>query len=413
MNITFTAIWCAMAAYYLLKKRDIDLFAVIFFTSSYYSYPLFFNFLYDPDSGRYLGIDFRIYIYYIFYFVLLFLSTLIRDRRPLICRRRGIPTPYEWLVTSLFFLSVILFLYPNFFNPSDIDSPTTPSVLGPIYPLFVWSSFGLFWLSLFSQNVYLPYVGAFFITLTTFAGGRSFFGALILSFVIAQFLRGHPGKPVKGSRYTYFIYLGVVLILMILYKVVYLHILTGDLDAIIVALTSADAIFFRLVEGSEPYLVMMNLQNSLNPSLSLDDSYRLNFLFGWVPVFSNAFSDALGYNNFSFSDILDKKFYTTVSYGMASSIVGELFYVGGYVFIAFFLVIFNILLFVTNSYIYKSAPCSTPCIIWCFYYYHRLEFKHIIYVLFVTCVCFCFAFIVKSLLNNRGVDRGKVINGAR
>lgn len=412
MNTTFAVIWFSIAAYYFIKKRDIDLFAVVFITSSYYSYPLFFNYLYDPNSGSYVGIDARIYMYYIFYFVLLFLGTLIRDRRPLICRRKGTSTPYEWLVISLFFLSIILFLYPNFFTPSDIDSPTTPSILGAIYPLFVWSSFGLFWLSLFSRNIYLPYVGAFFIVLTAFAGGRSFLGALILSFVISRFLRVHPGKPMKGLRYGYFIFLGVALILMILYKVLYRHVLSGDLDAIITALTSADEIFFRLVEGSEPYLIMMNLQNSLNPSLSLDDSYRLNFLFGWVPLFSNGFFDALGYNNFSFSDILDRKFYNTVSYGMASSFVGELFYVGGYVFIGLFLAIFNILVFVTNSYIYKSAPFSTPCLIWCFYYYHRLEFKHIIYVLFITCLSFCIAYIVKSLLKNRGVGKWKVINCA-
>lgn len=400
MATYYICLWFIVASYFFFKDRKIDLYSVVFFTSSYYSYPLFFGFLYDPENHTYPNIDTRIYLYYMVYFICLLIGAWYRDQHPIRFQRLRNPIPYEWLLLSLVFLCAILALYPDFFVPSDIDSPSRPSVLGPIYPLYVWSSLGLFWLALFSRSKVLPWVAAIFIVLTTFAGGRSFFAVLILAIIVAGSIQVADNGVKKYSKTKHFLFLGISLVVMILYKVLYMHILTGDLNLILTVLTDIDSIVFRLVEGSEPYLVMMNMQNSLSPILDLHDEYRHLFFIGSVPFFSNLFLDLMGHTNLSFSDVLDENFYTTVNYGMASTLVGELYYVGGYPLVLFFILIFNFLLYHSNDYIFKHGGWATPALIWIFFFYHRLELKHLLYVVFVSAVCAMLAYFLRAMLSS-------------
>ena len=141
---------------------------------------------------------------------------------------------------------------------------------------------------------------------------------------------------------------------------------------------------------------MLNLNYSLiTANSNINFHYLPTFIVSSLPLISDFVGDSLGLDVYSYSSVLKSSVYQNVSYGMASSHYGQLFYLLGRMafltpFIFFSLVFFlNKLALSTRRDSLFFVPFLSATVV----SYHRVEMSGILY--FLTAYIFLYI-IVRS-----------------
>lgn len=335
--------------YIFFKKRYFDVFTFIVLVSLYYSSPLFMGVLYDPSAHQVVEITSKLYIFYGFYYLFLFLVIFVFDSR---CASYKLVTDGDCshfrayviplAALSLMFFLILLAIDPVFYFPNSVDDAKV-SQFGVFYPLFCFSTMLALIFSILSRNKLMTIVFLCLMVLTLIAGSRTyiaFTAAIGMFFIGASIGRIRLATNVKLGAAGLFGFL-----FLFFYKIFYPFLLDGNFSGILDSIANPELIAFRLFKGSESVLVMLNLHYSIEREWVFDSEYTIVFLVRMIPFISPFLADALGVELVRYSDVLKVAHYQHIGFGMASTAWGQFFYLIGYLAYVMPLVVFILVYF--------------------------------------------------------------------
>jgi hypothetical protein len=293
-------------------------------------------------------------------------------------------------VLSLF-LSFIVFDYERLLEVGK----SAVSGAGARYSFFVWCVLFLASISAFSENRKFFIISVFFIFVSLFVGARSYFATfLIIIFLVV--LRNRR-KQVLALNLKYIIGGAFSFVFIFAYKLIYNIVGTFNFNEIVSALSNKEAYLFRVFQGSEASLIMVNLNSVIDRynEFGANADYFSSLFFRCFPFVSSQLAEIFGVNLVRFSKVLDQEFYETVSYGMGSSIWGEAIYSGGWVLFVVFVLLFVFMIFLGSAFIYskqfdiKIGFFMVP-LVYCSFYAHRIEISFVLYSFYISIFCYLF-----------------------
>tara|TARA_B100001093_G_scaffold234684_1_gene225038 strand:+ start:3593 stop:4831 length:1239 start_codon:yes stop_codon:yes gene_type:complete len=322
--------FCMIVAvgYVGFRKRRPDLFTLAIASCAYYSSTLASGVIYDPDSHQYLKIHDHIYWFYAFLLMLMFLGVVLNDRffvqRTTKIVRAKFLLEFNLLLLSTIFL-IIFIQSPRAFFPSEVGGFSAASY-GAIYSVY-WVSaitYGIF--SVKTKSFGHLALAVLFLASTLLAGSRAYLTTGFLAMLLV-FFSMKEGFVIFGSvRRILFLIFGFAF--LIIFKNVYQYILLLDFALIADAAANWELVLFRLTRGGES-IVLLNFQRAIEFSEFGFGSFVDLVLLRIIPFVSDLYIAVLQIRPDTLSDLLNERYYTTVNYGMASSMWGLAYYVAG------------------------------------------------------------------------------------
>ena len=127
-------------SYIMIKKRKFDLFTLSFICGIFYSSPLFFGTVYDPEVRMFVDIVAEVYIFYGLFFLFLCIGAIIVDKKYKNNYILEVNFDIYFKVLALFvgLLLVIMFLKNPYFLFVAGEDKADVGQFGFIYSFFIW-----------------------------------------------------------------------------------------------------------------------------------------------------------------------------------------------------------------------------------------------------------------------------------
>lgn len=227
-------------------------------------------------------------------------------------------------------IAVLLFITMNIldsrsFFPDDVGEFSAAS-FGSIYNVY-WASVLLLLTSAFCWSRKVTKLIALCLLITTLlAGSRAYFLAGCFLIVLLHYRDRPPirllGSPLRVSTMI------MGFLFLIIFKNIYQSLLFLDLQAVATVAMDWNLALARLTTASEA-LVLLNFQNAIELYDENHGSFAHLVVFKMIPFVSDSFVEVFALDPRNMSDLLNERFYESISYGMASSIWGLFYFVGG------------------------------------------------------------------------------------
>lgn len=394
-----------------IRKRYFDLFSVAIICSYLYSYPLLIGELYNPSIKKYIPIDdsvYFIYGFFIFTTVSLAYAFDITFKRNV--KKVRVLLKNEYYLVLFLVLLCLAFMFLS--NPSFLfvegEMKANVSQFGPVFPLFIWGSLVLLSIAVNNRNNIHVLISFSLILITLIAGIRSYFVTAIIIFSLFYLLK--KGKIRMISQYKAFFSFLLIFSFIIFYKVA-LHSTQSELsfDTLIAAARNVDLILYRLYEGGESNLIMVNLNNSIQSYYEQGSlEYQKMVLFRLLPFVSTELANAIGVYLVPFSTFMHDSFYDNLNFGMGATIFGELAFLGGFYAVLIGAIIIGLIVFIGNYFFIYSRSCYCvfliPIFVYLAFYFHRIEIGFISYVFYLSTMLYflirLFKIFIKASLSD-------------
>jgi|APSaa5957512535_1039671.scaffolds.fasta_scaffold46678_2 hypothetical protein len=388
----------------LFKKRRIDLFTILMLCTFYYSSPLLNGILYDTDMHKIIKISPKIYWFYTFLYGAMIYAANKFDKIDHLFISKNIYNhsylQFYLFMTSLIFLILVTIDWSFFLQQEAYEK--SAKQFGPLWAAFTASI--LTFLSLAKNSSYKSYIvtALFFLLTTLIAGSRAYFAAGAIVFIICTYKSSLPIRIASNISVLLKITFGFLFLFF--WKSAYPFILAGQFMEAHQTITDPVAIGFRLFKGSEAGLCMLNFHHAIDYFETSPGSFFELIVVKLIPFLSSEFASGFNLNGSSFSDILNIKYYQTVTYGMGSNLWGSIYYVSGSLGLILFVALFLWLVFILNKLIKINDLWSHhlvgPSTFLCFYG-TRIEVANIAYFFYVNITMFVFCIIMVSLIKHK------------
>ncbi len=355
MRIIFSILLIGLACYALLKKRKVDFFTVLCFSSLIYMYPGLLGEILMPD-GRIQLLTTTSYACCCLWMVLLLIIAILNDKyrfavngkklfkeTKIVSRSRGRTAicSDDYINLSVLVLEIIeifLCLYAIQKYGGIVSSKLKVDLLSESNKAISYMKYlALFtfvysWISRGKCIKLMRSLSLIFIVYTMLLGHRSY--AILGLICIAMYYLRSTEKVVLFNyiRKHKLIVVGIVAaaLFFLFVKGVYAALLAGNYDLVVSRLTNPEYYKESLL-SSEANVIMRNVYYLSETKFKYSFS---NFILGFVtliPFVGGRIASLFGY--YSFSSHFNQTFNVNASegYGIASSYIGECYALGGYI----------------------------------------------------------------------------------
>ena len=406
MLYIFITIYSISLSYFLLKKRSVDMFTILFGGLFYYSIPLLMGKITLTGVVINQDVNYIVYIIYSFVFIVSFSFMYVNDKKKVkvirVEKQGYLDKPAS---RSLFFFTMIVFLFfligvfqmgfsNYFFTANKSINEDIPTLIS----ISVVFSMIMLPVSLYYQKI-ISLIIFFLILLSLLLyGSRSYFVIAMISsvFILFNF------KEVRLIKKAPLLIVGIFFaVSMAVFKFVYQIIKSASLSELIsnVKKLDSDSIISQLL--GDPMAVIYNLNYTINNDISLSMNYFIHRFLSAVPGGGDFFSSLIGIDFPRYSSILGNE-YTTVHWGLASSIYAELIAISGFAgFCVVYLLINKLTFDFNNSIKLKGLNFFNLIFIsaysYLLFYSHRLDITFVLGIFKYSVILWIiFKFILKK-----------------
>jgi len=375
MQALFTAVAGFGGLYFLVKNRQFDYFALAYFSALVYFLPGFFGSTSYHIGGVWSDTLIHPEAYWIMIFVLLsiWLSAWITSYTPKALEVK-IALPTESGVSVLLLISTVIgFVALLATSGSVVFQPEKEVVmesLGRWHILFYTAATIGLPVAFHKRQYFLAGLFLAFLGFDLFLGFRSALAISIISVVVIMLCK-------KGRQRLIFFNWKIILALLVFgvfmfgYKMFAFAVKAGLWDVVWSQLEDANTYLF-IITHSEPFAVQQTLNEVITNRFYTTADHIYSSLYQML-----LFAPELGANNITFNSLFQPALFPDVEYGLAANIWAQMWSAGGWPLVAFFALIFNIVLAIGNatlrarSIVLKAGLAPVFCY-WAFYI-HRNE----------------------------------------
>ena len=343
MRYIFILTYLPICIFFLFRK--IDLFTIIFYTSSLYFLPAFFGFA--VSDYRVIDVSYltnSTYSFYIFYFIILTICSIavtaitkyfIKNSKTIGFSLLLKPAFDDWIFALRITCPSALWL-AWFITPDGLfqgDKNQLLSQLGWIYSFFQYATVFYIVLSFFSKRYY---DFLFALALCVFDLLIGFRLVVTFSFFTIIFFYGlFNSKPSCCFKcFVPLLILSMFFIGLTYKSALNLYSSEGILEAVFY-FTDINLLYEAII-ASESFSRQHMLNNTILQDLNLESNYVLDFLRLLFPGFSNRLFDQY----IGFGDRVTAILYPQAEWGMASNVWAEQYSLGGFLWLYLFSLFF-------------------------------------------------------------------------
>lgn len=339
MQILFILLTVIVALYFLLKKRQIDLFTIAFFSALIYFTPGLLGFVKYPGGFK-VPIDDKAILVFIFVLLGIWLSAFINDynnKRKIVGKQNIVVEiegmnylSFSLMLVSLFLsVFIIITLNSQLLQPKSILLPQ----LGPEYIILHYSAGMALILSFLEGKRKILIVSLMILCFTFLIGSRSHLSLAVIGIIVLYFKRkgrtsllvNNYGKITLIALFGYIVFMG---------KIIYGGVKQHGILTALSRLFDKNYIIHAF-NKIEPFGVQSILNEVILNDFFIGIENLRNILYE-VTVLPSLF----GVEVKSFNDIFQPALFPNANYGMAYNIWAEAISTGGYLFLALIITLF-------------------------------------------------------------------------
>lgn len=361
-----------------LKRKRFDLLLIgfisllIYFLPTFYSYTSITKYYYSKiNFNTYLLIDTMIVLFYLFVLVNDF---FIKRKSVKVAFNFNTNDKYTFKLINLVIYSVfvVVILDLGISNLVQTKSFINSNINSLGYSFVIWSSLVVYTFGLKTRKrLYLVY-SVVIILFSVFIGSRAI---LATAFVITLVIKWSESKRfIKDNR------LGVIsatvfALIVLVYKELYKYVKAGDFKSVFEAISNIGT-YKSVLEFPESFITFSLLNYTIDNNFRLGNEHLNGILISIIPGLNNMYDTSM----LRMSSIYKNIIFDT-HFGLANSIWGESYAIGGFWGVYVFFIIWLLFLAISNWLIGKSTiaivfiiPLATNLS----FYIHRLDFVQVI-----------------------------------
>lgn len=402
MQALFVVMALSGGLYFLTKQRQFDYFTVAFFSACIYFMPGFFGVTSYHSGGVWLESPIHAETYMVMITVMgsilgfgWFFSKVVILPRFSFFIHAASSIPYCLAVIGIVgLLAMIISAGVALYVP---DKAAVMEHLGRWHILFYVSATLGLPIAFAQKKTALSIFFFFLLLFDLYIGFRSAFAVSLLSVFVLVLSRKGPIRLIPGEMKaaTAIVAVGA---LFFLYKTIGYSVKSGNWSSVVALVTTAET-YVLMFKHSEPFVTQAILNQVIISDFRTSATYLLEAL-GQLSLFL----PDMGLTLSSFNDLFQPQLFPDVEYGMASNIWAQMWSAGGWLLLLTFLVPFNCVLALGNSFIRsKSATiraASAPIFMYWAFYLHRNDLGYILNIekrmILVLLVCVGIAYFLPT-----------------
>lgn len=375
LNSIFIIIYSLVAFYFVLKRRPFDVLTLLAASSLYYYSPALFSEI--EFFGYKNAIMSETYILYIVYFFLLLFSAVVFDLS-VVNKRIELNKPIKNVNTSVKFITVLTIIcfsvgvYSILDTILLVDKTLLAGQNTFLYGMSLFLAVSGLCLAMVNNNKFIIVLFFCIILFSVYVGGRATFVFGVLSIILIK-LRGNTKRITAHYKIILFVF--VVVASLVVYKTIYKHIKSEDLDSVFSVLQYTDLSRYIILVFTDPLAVVSNTNTVFLHDIQVEPGYLIHRLSSIIPGLNNIVESFLSSDYAVFNHLLKDAY--DMDGGPGSSFLAELYVMagwGGYVlflFLYFFMVCFYNYRFLFQ--LNLGVLIWLPCVVMLTFYIHRLE----------------------------------------
>jgi hypothetical protein len=335
---------------FFVRNRTFDFFTIAYISSIVYFLPGLFGYTFLPG---WLKSELVIETYIVMCLIILsiIITSLIYDNN--ISTHKYIKYDFEksnYIQHIIFLVTIISFIMMMQTMGSSLFLPDKKAILSSIN---TWSKI---WENAVCIGAVLTYnrkkIKSFIFYLIMLAfimyiGDRTIPAIALIS--IMTILFNNQGKQrLILSQYKLVITSLVFALFFFVYKYLYINIKLRMWSQVISKLLNPK-FYFETIIYSEPFSIQTILNEVIKNDFNIGVNHFKGLLYQIIP-----FGNVFGVNNMTFNSLFQKQLFPDVTYGMGSNVWAEMWSAGGLILLLIFIIVFNSVIYIGNSYFQKS-----------------------------------------------------------
>tara|TARA_B100002052_G_C15886303_1_gene601686 strand:- start:6307 stop:7560 length:1254 start_codon:yes stop_codon:yes gene_type:complete len=399
----------ALTLLYFLARNRIDFLLLFFLSTTLYSWQIIYGIIWVPPYTFPASQESKIIVLILLFVLILFTilnDLILKNKKDLPYSRAG-EGDAVFFFTTLTFISYLSCLIAVLNIGPEILSISKKSFVAksglPFFFLLYYPAAMACLFFVTSRRYKLAFYSAVPLIFYIFVGFRA---AAVITFITGFFIFYYNQKIFNLKLYKPILLVIIVFAFFVLYKFTYIGLKLGDLSTIATILEK-DPRFSNLPEflayaffSAEFGQAASNL--SITSSMDLSDSYSFRDAFvGSIPLVD--FITGISEEESRFSTIIESYANPGFSYGLGSSIWGEIFQAGGYSGVIIFSILIIFTIFQFNLSFRRS---KNKFVLFSFFigflsfYIHRNDFVlltgHIKNIVIITTLGLCVLWLIKN-----------------
>lgn len=345
MQLLYVIIFVIASLYFLLKKRNFDLYTVAFFSAIIYFLPGLYGYTLHPTFKYEMPLVNGTYQVMILIILVLFISTIIYDSLVQEKKLKKINIEgTEFTLNIILAIGFISFLIMLATTGDILFTPNKSMMMTELNRWhFIWTTATILGLVIsFIDKKYIIFgIFLIFSLINIFIGFRSSTAIAFIS--IYTFWQYNKGKQRYLLQNKKGIFVGLLFALFFFsYKHLYIDIKSGEFDS------AKEKIFnykfyLESINNSEPFTTQSILNEVINNSFYVGMEHLSGIVYQILPS-----SSAFGVETVVFNDLYQTQLFPYERYGLASNIWAEMISSGGAVLLIVFSIIFSAMIVLGN-----------------------------------------------------------------